>query len=111
MLRESFFTSYSDLPVATDRAVPPAQSTDVERLALTLLKIAEKFEVEAGLELQITPAMPIEALAAVAGIDETTTTLLLGHLLQSGIIAQRRQRFVLTEPKVLYSLALGAPPG
>ncbi len=97
--------------VAADTALPAAHASEMERLALAMLQCAEKLEIEAGLILQITPALSVEGLAALAGLGEYSTALLLNYMLEAGFVARRRQRFVLTQPEALHRLALGVPPG
>ncbi|HYP62852.1 MAG TPA: hypothetical protein VEQ16_03140 [Acidocella sp.] len=97
-------------PLTADAAMPVAQATDMERLALALLGCAEKYEIEAGLVVQITPPLSMEGLAGLAGIGEYSTALLLDYLLSAGVIVQRRQRLLLAQPAALHQLALGAAP-
>jgi len=98
-------------PAAADIAVPAGLGADMERLALALLNSAERLEIEAGLELQITPPLAVEELAALAGIGDYSAGLMLEYLLEEGYIAHRRQRILLANPRALYRLALGAAPG
>jgi hypothetical protein len=97
-------------PVRADAALPVAQASEMERLALAMLQCAERLEIEAGLVLQITPVLPVEGLAALAGVGEHSTALLLEYLLEAGFVARRRQRFVLAQPEALHCLALGVAP-
>ncbi|MBB5372117.1 hypothetical protein [Acidocella aromatica] len=53
--------------------------TSVERLALTLLTLAERFEVEPGVELLITPPVTLDELAPLAGGTSHTAGLALGQ--------------------------------
>jgi hypothetical protein len=96
-------------PAASDCAAPPEHGTTVERLALALLNLAERFEVEPGVELFITPSVTLTELAALAGGTSHTAGLLLGHWLEEGIVAWRRQRLLLWNAPALYRLALGQP--
>jgi CRP-like cAMP-binding protein len=99
---------FSALPhTVADCAVPAHLSTNVERLALALLNLAEPFEVEAGLTLHITPAVTLEELARLAGGTASIVGLLLEQLIRDGAVVQRRQRLVLSNPVALHSLALG----
>lgn len=93
-----------------DAAVPAELAPDMERLALALLNCAEKHEIEAGLVLHITPALPLETLAGLAGLGDYSAALLLDYLLGAGVIARRRARLLLANPAALYRLALGAEP-
>jgi hypothetical protein len=104
------FASSATRTAVADAAVPAGQATDMERLALALLTCSLKCEIEAGLVVNITPALSVEALAGLAGLGEYSTALLLEYLLESGFVARRRQRLVLAQPEVLYRLALGAAP-
>jgi hypothetical protein len=110
MLTSSPSAAKTASPAAADSAVPAERVTDMERLALALLKCAEKFEVEAGLAMQVTPALSVEELAGLAGIGDYSAGLMLEYLLEGGFITRRRQRFVLHMPQALYRLALGAKP-
>jgi hypothetical protein len=110
MLTGSLSVTLPALVDDAERTVPAGFATDMERLALVLLNSAEKFEVEAGLTLQITPALTAEELASLAGIGAYSAGLLLEYLLEACFIARRRQRFVLARPEVLYRLALGGAP-
>lgn len=94
-------------PVTPDCAAPATHGTTVERLALTLLNLAERFEVEPGVELLITPSVTLDKLAALAGGTSHTAGLLLGHWLEGGVVAWRRQRLLLWNAPALYRLALG----
>lgn len=96
--------------VTPDCAALPEHGTTVERLALTLLNLAERFEVEPGVELFITPSVTLDELAALAGGTSHTAVLLLGHWLEEGIVAWRRQRLLLWNAPALYRLALGSSP-
>jgi len=96
--------------VTPDCVAPPVFGTTVERLALTLLNLAERFEVEPGVELFITPSVKLDELAALAGGTSHTAGLLLAHWLEEGIVAWRRQRLLLWNAPALYRLALGSPP-
>ena len=98
------------VPAAADAVVPAGFATDMERLALALLNCAEKCEIEAGLVLHITPALPLEALGGLAGLGDYSVALLVDYLLTAGIVAWRRQRLLLSQPEALYRLALGAAP-
>jgi hypothetical protein len=104
------FVSPAAQPVAADAVVPSSLASDMELLALALLNTAEKCEIEAGLVLQITPALTIEGLAALAGLGEYGTALLLDYLIGAGVVAWRRQRLLLARPEALYRLALGVAP-
>jgi len=97
-------------PATADAALPAAQASEMERLALAMLQCAEKLEIEAGLVLQITPALSVEGLVALAGLGEYSTALLLDYMLAAGFVARRRQRFVLAQPEALHRLALGVAP-
>lgn len=110
MLSSSPFATPPARPVEADAALPAAQASDMERLALALLRCAEKIEIEAGLVLHITPALTVEALAALAGLGDYSVALLLEYLLDSGFVTRRRARFVLAQPASLHRLALGAAP-
>ncbi|MDD2704632.1 MAG: helix-turn-helix domain-containing protein [Acidocella sp.] len=90
--------------------MPAHLGTAVERLALTLLNLAEAFEVEAGLTVHITPALAPEELAALAGGTARTVALLLEQLCKDGVVFQRRRRLVLSNPAALHMLALGQVP-
>jgi len=96
-------------PVTPDRAAPPVFGTTVERLALTLLNLAERFEVEPGVELLITPSVTLDELAALADGTSHTAGLLLAQWVEEGIVAWRRQRLLLWNAPALYRLALGQP--
>ncbi len=96
--------------VTPDCAAPPVLGTTVERLALTLLNLAERYEVEPGVELFITPSVTLDELATLAGGTSHTAGLLLAHWLEEGIVAWRRQRLLLWKAPALYRLALGSPP-
>jgi hypothetical protein len=104
------FATPATRPLTADAELPAAQATDMERLALALLGCAQKYEIEAGLVVQITPVLTVEGLAGLAGIGEYSTALLLDYLFSAGIITQRRQRLLLTQPAALHRLALGAAP-
>jgi hypothetical protein len=110
MLTSPSFAIQATRPVTADAAMPAAQATDMERLALALLGCAEKCEIEAGLALHITPPLSAEALASLAGLGEYSAALLLDYLLEAGFVARRRQRFLLAQPEALYRLALGMTP-
>jgi hypothetical protein len=110
MLTSSPFASPQTRPVTADAALPVAAATDMERLALAMLQCAEKYEIEMGLVLQITPALPVEALARLAGLSVCGAALLLDYMLEAGFVARRRQRFVLAQPEALHRLALGVAP-
>ena len=110
MLTTSPFTTIVASSAPADSAVPPDRGTDMERLALALLKCAERFEVEAGLVMQVTPPFSVEELAALAGIGDYSAGLMLEYLLEGGFITRHRRRFVLHMPQALYRLALGAKP-
>jgi|GEM_PF-5313122 CRP-like cAMP-binding protein len=90
--------------------MPAHLGTTVERLALTLLNLAEAFEVEAGLTIHITPALALEELAALAGGTAQTVALLLEQFIREGVLLQRRQRLALCNPAALHMLALGQVP-
>jgi CRP-like cAMP-binding protein len=100
----------STATVTPDCAAPSVLGTTVERLALTLLNLAERFEVEPGVELLITPSVTLDELAALAGGTSHTAGLLLAHWLEEGIVAWRRQRLLLWNAPTLYQLALGSSP-
>jgi hypothetical protein len=104
------FSASVSRQVTADAAVPAAQATDMERLALALLSCADKCEIEAGLVVQITPPLSAEALARLAGLSEYSAALLLGYLLEAGFVGRWRNRFILAQPAPLYRLALGAAP-
>ena len=110
MLTISAFATSPARQSAADAALPAAQASDMERLALAMLQSAEKLEIEAGLVLQVTPALSVEGLAALAGLGEYGTALLLDYMLEAGFVARRRQRFVLARPEALHRLALGVAP-
>ena len=97
-------------PVTPDCAAPPVFGTTVERLALTLLNLAERVEIEPGAELLITPSITLDELATLAGGTSHTAGLLLAHWIEEGIVAWRRQRLLLWNAPALYQLALGASP-
>ena len=96
-------------PVTQDCAAPPVFDTAVERLALTLLNLAERVEIEPGAELLITPSITLDELAALAGGTSHTAGLLLAQWMEEGIVAWRRQRLLLWNAPALYRLALGQP--
>lgn len=104
------FLTPASRELTADAAVPAAQATDMERLALALLNCAEKCEIEAGLVMHITRPISVEALAGLAGLGEYSAALLLNYLLEAGFVARRRSRFILAQPAALYRLALGAAP-
>ena len=104
------FPAPAAIPVIADSAVPVRLVTDMERLALALLRSAEKHEIEAGLVVHITPSLSVEAVAALSGIGDYSAGLMLDYLLEAGFLARRRQRFVLASPAALYRLAIGAAP-
>lgn len=110
MLTISPFPTISARHANADVALPVAQASEMERLALAMLQCAERLEIEAGLVLQITPALSVEGLAALAGLGEYSTALLLDYMLEAGFVARRRQRFVLVQPEALHRLALGVAP-
>lgn len=110
MQTDTLLVRNAALPVIGDARLPPTQATDMERLALALLGCAQKCEIEAGLVVQITPALTLEACARLAGIGDYSAALLVEYLLEAGIVIRRRQRFLLVQPAGLQRLALGAAP-
>lgn len=97
-------------PATADAAMPVAIATDMERLALALLNVVETCEIEAGLAVHITPALSVETLAGLAGLNEYSVALLLDYLVEAGFVASWRGRLLLSQPEALYRLALGAAP-
>lgn len=101
------------LPASPNAAAPlPCQAgagTAMECLALALLQIAERHEMEAGLSLHITPPLAMAVLAGLAGLAEMLAASLLDELVAAGFVQRRRQRLVVAQPAALYRLALGAP--
>lgn len=96
--------------VASDAVLPAEIATEMERLALAVLNAAQICEIEAGLQVHVTPSMSVETLAGLARLDDFSTALLLDVLLEAGFVSWRRQRLLLTRPEALYRLALGAAP-
>lgn len=86
----------------------PNLAEAVERLARALHNLAESFEVEAGHTMLITHAVAPDDLAALAGLSRSSLALAAERLGQLGVIAPRRQRFILLDPAALGDLAQGA---
>ena len=90
--------------------IPSTLSGYMECLALTLLGLAQKCEIEPGQEVLSLPPMTEMLIASLAGIVPQVAAPLFQHLRESGIILAQRERMIISAPHVLYRLALGVVP-
>jgi hypothetical protein len=93
-------------------AAPCSPNYDDEataRLALALLHLAQRVELEVGLVLHVAPALQINELAAHARISTPAAAQALETFGRAGLITYHRQRYILHDAATLQRIALGAP--